>query len=751
MPFFITRICLFFGLLAPVFVFAQDKPADFFRLDENDLNDFRDSSAGQVIAASRTLKNIEDLPVTVYIITRDEILGNGYITLVDALGSLPGIRVSQPGSAADGETFLVRGIFGNYYCKILLDGIEINPSVTGGMPIGAQLPVRQAERIEVIFGPASSVYGGEALAGVINIVTHQSDRPVTAQADIAMGSDRQEYLNVTIGGKLGKNKNVVSYSLFGANAFQRDMNVKYDRSYLYNPSLYDSSGSYLDKPFYSGDSTSVVMSRLPQSSRLLGISFRWRGWSARAAVMSRTAQSSIGRDPSVFRYNDPQNAWSETIGRYDLTYENNWKKLGTITSLSWLHYRMDELSGFGMAEMNSPDGTAYKYAASDDLLFSEQLTYLPVTGLELTAGLLYQYSGNLPLTNDLSAPFDPGEYEMFSEQDIDDTSVFNGFGFNPITFHRSGLYLQFFYQTGKFGIFGGFRTEYHSLSGFSHNPRIALIYRAQKHLSLRASFSTGNRVPSSHYMYNSSARLSEAGIFYQVVPDTDLGSEKMIAAEAGIRWNQFEWLRLDAAVFYHRIFDQFTRSFILLDSNDYPLAVNPGWIAGAYVNDERSHAELIGLQAELNFMNIIKPVRLDADLNLTLSKGRENLPNDLGTIDDYRQMPVFMGQLNFSFWPHERIRLFIRNYFSSGWVRGYLPLDPDFLRQIGYPVDISGYYRLDLHGRFLITRNFEAFARFNNITNTHYGGIDAYADEYDLFYNPQYGFDFRVGLTFRME
>jgi len=730
---------------------AQGKIPGFFRLDENDLKPTPDSSIYKVSAASRSLKYLEDIPVTVFIITRDEILGNGYTTLTEALSSLPGIRASRPGSETDGEEFQIRGIYGNYYCKILIDGITVKPSVVSGMPISQQLPVRQAERIEVIFGPASSVYGGEAMAGVINIVTHKSDRPVTAQADIALGSDGYEYVNVMIGGKLGKNKNVLTYSLFGGNSHQRDMNIKYDRDFLYNPSLYDSSYAFLDKPYFEGDSNSIVMDRLPNTSRMYGVSFNWRGLSAQVIGMSRSTHSSIGRDPSVFNYHNPLNFWSESIRRYGLSFEKKWKKISSESNLVWLNYRLDNQSNYGMLGQVGESGSAYKYAASDDLIIEEQLTFLPVTGLEIVGGIVYQLSGNLPLTNNLDTPFNTGDYTPLSTDEISDTSVFSGFGFNPITFSKAGAFIQFYWQKNRFTLFGGYRLDYHSWYDFSHNPRISFMYRNEKDLSLRASFSTGYREPSAYYTYYSLAESSDNGISYSVVPNLDLKPEKLIAAEAGVRWNRIKWLEVDASFFYHRIFEQFTLSFVLLDSAEYPHAVNTFMISNAYINDENSLAEILGLQIDLGFKNIMPVIRFNTDLNLTLSKGDEILPNGLGRINDYRQMPVFMGQLNFSLWPYERLRLIIRNNFSTGWVRGYLPLDPDLLREIGYPVDISGYYTLDVQARFLIGKNFEAFALFNNLTNTYYGGIEAHSGSDGLFYNPQYGFNFRIGFNFRME
>ncbi len=730
---------------------AQEQILDLFRLGPSEMEAPSDTGTSEVMAASKSLKKAGELPVTVYVITRDEIIGNGYTSLVDAIASLPGVRVSQPGSGVDGEGFQIRGIYGNYYCQILIDGINIMPSVAGGMPVGRQIPIRQAERIEVIFGPASSVYGSEALAGVINIVTHRSERPVTAQADIALGSQGFEYLNVSIGGKVGKNKNVFTYSLFGGNSSQRDLNVKYDRDFLYNPSRYDSTYSFINNPNYQGDSNSIVMGNLPVSSNQLGISFHWRGWSAQALRMSRSAHSSLNRDPSAFQYSDPLDFWAETIQRYHLTYSRKWPKISTESQVSWLSYRLNNQSGFAFLEPAGPSGKSFKYAASDDLHIEEQVTFLPLKGLEVTAGLVYRYSGNLPVTNSLADPFPTGDYRVFSEEAVDDTSVFNGFGFNPVTFHRAAAYAQFYYQWKSLTVLGGFRTDYHSLFDFSHSPRIALMYKTRKGLSLRASFSTGTRVPALYYMYASEARKQQEGIYYDAVPNLSLDPEKLIAAEAGLRWMAAKWFRADIALFYHKIYEQFSRSFVILDPSVYPDATNPAGITRAYVNDANSNAMIIGLQADMLFSDLVKAIDLDADLNLTLAKGRETLPSGLGTIGDYRQMPVFSGEFDISASPVRRLRLSVRNHFSTGWVRGYLPLDPDLLESVGYPVRNEGYYSVDLQGRVFIGRNFEAFAHFNNLTNAHFGGIDSYSDENDLFYNPQHGFNFRIGFNFRME
>ncbi|MEZ5010796.1 MAG: TonB-dependent receptor plug domain-containing protein [Bacteroidales bacterium] len=77
-------------------------------LDVTDLVIRSDSVKMNVVSASRSNKNADELPITIYTITRDEILRNQYVSLTDVLKRLPGIRVSQPGSGELGEVYQVR-------------------------------------------------------------------------------------------------------------------------------------------------------------------------------------------------------------------------------------------------------------------------------------------------------------------------------------------------------------------------------------------------------------------------------------------------------------------------------------------------------------------------------------------------------------------------------------------------------------------------------------------------------------------
>jgi iron complex outermembrane receptor protein/vitamin B12 transporter len=108
--------------------------------------------------------------------------------VLDLLSDVPGVHVNLPGSRGNvGEVFL-RGGEPNF-TVVLIDGIQVNdPTNTrGGSFDFSTLNVDDIERIEVLRGPSSSIYGSDALSGVINVVTHGGTDALTSLVDAEVG------------------------------------------------------------------------------------------------------------------------------------------------------------------------------------------------------------------------------------------------------------------------------------------------------------------------------------------------------------------------------------------------------------------------------------------------------------------------------------------------------------------------------------------------------------------------------------
>jgi len=123
----------------------------------------------------------------------------------------------------------------------------------------------------------------------------------------------------------------MKYKFYGNAGFRNDMNVKYDVESLYNPHTYDTTYSYLDAPYYKGDSSTPVMNQLPQISQLIGMTLNWRGFRASYDNMYRMTHSSIGQSTSFFAYYDPRAQWGERIHRLTAGYDHSWGKLSSKT------------------------------------------------------------------------------------------------------------------------------------------------------------------------------------------------------------------------------------------------------------------------------------------------------------------------------------------------------------------------------------------------------------------------------------
>lgn len=749
------QLILFSIIFTSGLVFSQTEEQEMFRLGEDDIKSETESDKIEIVSASRSEKLRDDLPVTVYVISREEIIKNGYTSLVDVLKDIPGIKVSQPGSGIEGETFLMDGLFGNYYCKILVDNIPFRPSVVSGMPIGNQLPIRQAERIEIIYGPAAAIYGADAISGVINIITNTSERPVWAQADIALGSRENYFMDVMIGGKVGKNKNILNYTFYGSYSVKGDLNIGYDLENLYNPSNYNfldptnDSVNYFQAPFYKGDSLEPAINKLPTSSRLIGFGLKYRGLKFNYTHTLRTSHSSIGQAPNLYAYYDPLNYWGEKIDRYSLDYTKSWKKLASTTYLSYLSYRLDNNSTFRLIYDVGDNGRVYKYAASDDLNFEEILTYNFTPNLELTGGFSFQLSGNLPVTNDLREPFDTKLYTPFSESVNYNDTVFGNFGINPTNFNNVAGFLQIYYRLHKFIFIAGGRYDHHSIYGSSLNPRLGILFNANNKLSFRTSYGQGFRAPSLYYTYKSIAYQTENGIFYSNIPNPDVKPELFTGIDFGIRFKPFKNIYTELVVLYHRLDEKITYSVIEIDSFQYPNGTKDTTFA--VVNDPNSRAELFSTQLIIKAKKLIPKIALNADLYITYSKGKETLPNNLGKLQDYRNMPNWFVQFNIDFKPFEAWTIFLHNIYSGKSLKRFFPVEPELMEFYGYATEVKAYYTMDFMIRYKINRNFQAYLDIKNLFNAEYGGIDAYGSNSDLIYNPQYGRYFQIGFSFRME
>ena len=142
-----------------------------------------------VVTATRTPTPVERLPARVEVINRIDIEEKGLVSLADALRQAPGLSVVSTGTYGVQTSVFSRGA-NSAHTLALFDGIRINdPTSPNGAYDFGQDTLGDLERVEVLRGPASSVYGADAIGGVVNLVPRRgADRPFAPYFDVSAGS-----------------------------------------------------------------------------------------------------------------------------------------------------------------------------------------------------------------------------------------------------------------------------------------------------------------------------------------------------------------------------------------------------------------------------------------------------------------------------------------------------------------------------------------------------------------------------------
>lgn len=157
-----------------------------------------------VTTASKREEKVTAAPGTVLVIDARDIRMRGYSTLKDVLRDLPGMETIESYFAEFGTQVPVRGISGNNKIVVLVNGMRINPPGGENMPLRSDISVRQAERIEVIYGPGSTLYGQDAISAVINIIMKRPAEGGRAEAGMAGGLNSEREAWGSFGGLLDK-------------------------------------------------------------------------------------------------------------------------------------------------------------------------------------------------------------------------------------------------------------------------------------------------------------------------------------------------------------------------------------------------------------------------------------------------------------------------------------------------------------------------------------------------------------------
>jgi vitamin B12 transporter len=173
-----------------------------------------------VVTATRIEQGVEQVGSSVTVITGDELRRRGIEFVTDALQEVPGATVRAQGTRGKSASVFIRGA-NPEQVLVLVDGVRVN-DVGGGFDLSL-LATDNVERIEVIRGPQSPLYGADAIGGVINVITRRGRGPLEASVGVAAGNYHTSGVDAAVRGADERVAASVEVSRFASgNRFEND-------------------------------------------------------------------------------------------------------------------------------------------------------------------------------------------------------------------------------------------------------------------------------------------------------------------------------------------------------------------------------------------------------------------------------------------------------------------------------------------------------------------------------------------------
>jgi len=203
----------------------------------------RAGSSVFVTSVSRTHEKLREAPATVVVISAEDLARRGYLDLEQVFHDLPGFDVTR-GNGDVYSLFYQRGyVSRNQRTLLLVDGVEENNLWDNVAHLSRQYPLSNVERIEVIYGPASTMYGANAFAGVIHILTKNPEtlfaegQKVAVHAQVGGGSWNTGFADATVAGR--RLDRDLAFSLTVRDYRSDEMDLSRFPDWSFDPAAYD--------------------------------------------------------------------------------------------------------------------------------------------------------------------------------------------------------------------------------------------------------------------------------------------------------------------------------------------------------------------------------------------------------------------------------------------------------------------------------------------------------------------------------
>ena len=475
------------GIVAAQLAAPASSPADLESPEPSEPEVDDDRRRTVVVTGTRTERILADSATATQVYDRQEIEDSGGENLAEVLQETPGVIVS---SGIGGTGIQMQGL-GPSYTVILVDGQRTTGRINNVMDL-SRFPAENIEQVEIVRGPSSVLYGADALAGTINLVSRKPRKPHEAEAHVAYGS----FDTVDLTGRVGLSRKRYAGSLIGGwhrtdgwDADPSDETTTGPQSNQFNvatthelgnfgPLLVWTNASYLrrDSLLIDAPASGGLFERRNRTEVIQG--------TLRPSLESGPSRLTLSSSYNLFRDQFLQDQQGSTeLDRSQDTYDH----LGQVT------------------------------AQYDHRLKKHELTF----GVD-------------------------GQFEFLTTDRIDPEDVDR---------QRYALFVQDEWvpaRDPRIVVLPGFRLDYDTYFGLYPTPRLSLMVVPNEKWTFRATYGRGFRAPSFREMF---LLFANPSVGYTVRGNPNLRAETSWSASLSAEYRPWRWVWLAANVFDNRLQD----------------------------------------------------------------------------------------------------------------------------------------------------------------------------------------------------
>lgn len=452
-----------------------------------------------VVTGTRTPHFIKDVPVRTEVVTSQALRNKNAWNIFEALEGVPGIRVENQCQFCNFTMVRMQGL-GAEHTQVLINGQPIYSGLASVYGL-EQIGTGDVEQIEVVKGAGSALYGSSAVAGAINVITKEPSHVPTLSADVQFGNHHTNVYNFN--GSMRNEKGNVGLNFYaqkidhgtidqtGEGHSPNEVKKKDGISDRVESNLHNIGfGLYLFNPFFDNDKLTIRgkgISEKRAGGTITGDYYKNPFTNGTESIFTKRYEAEVNYEKPLFNGGEL---------KFSSTYINHNRE---ATNDSYLNDYMNTHQG------TTPNILDMKpYIASENSLVSTLTLGVKVENHSLLAGLQH-YTTRLNET---------GMYNV-----VDETSNYYGESYQSIAHkyaNELGAFVQDEWNLNKqFTVVPGIRIDHH-LSGEKYksdkkvfdsdfpktnfeqtsiNPRVALKYSINNHITLRANAGTGFRAP----------------------------------------------------------------------------------------------------------------------------------------------------------------------------------------------------------------------------------------------------------------